>query len=102
MTTDPIRRPARLADVERYLAVERRHVIAMTAQLDKARGLGWEDGVIRAEDLLGCLRLGLLGLNSSTLGWSSAAEAEGATCLRPARPLNCPATAAAPLLAHRR
>jgi hypothetical protein len=52
MTTDPVRLAAKLADVERYLAVERRHVIAMTAQLDKARGLGWEDGMIRVEDLL--------------------------------------------------
>ena len=52
MTTDPVRRAAKLADIERYLALERRHVVAMTAQLDKARRLGWEDGVIWAEKLL--------------------------------------------------
>jgi hypothetical protein len=52
MTTDPVRRAAKLADVERYLALERRHVVAMTAQLDKACGLGWEGGVIHAAGLL--------------------------------------------------
>jgi hypothetical protein len=46
------RRAARLAQIDDHLAMERRHVADVTAQLEKARALGWARGIDQARALL--------------------------------------------------
>lgn len=42
----------KLAQIDKGIAMERRHVVEMNAQLDKARAMGWEEGMVNAGDLL--------------------------------------------------
>ena len=45
-------RQLRLEQANDAIAMERRHIAQMTEHLERARELGWEQGVRQAEDLL--------------------------------------------------
>jgi hypothetical protein len=50
MDAKGVRRAARLAEIDAHLAMERRHVSALTAHLARARARGWPQD--QSEDLL--------------------------------------------------